>query len=62
MESTKWDTLSRRNAFIDVTREDCVEFVQAMLKKCWLQMLVEGNFYQSEAKTLFESAISILGG
>jgi len=62
MENTKWDSISRRAAFESVTKNDVLEFVQKLTTQGYLQMLVQGNFYQNEAKQFFKTAISTLKG
>ena len=60
MEKTKWDCLSRRDAFENVTLEDCVKFTKDLRQNCWLQMHIEGNFYQSEAEKLYKDTVETL--
>ena len=62
MEKTKWDCLSRRDAFENVTLEDCVKFTKDLRQNCWLQMHIEGNFYQSEAEKLYKDTVEALQG
>ena len=60
MEKTKWDCLSRRDEFENVTLEDCVKFTKDLRQNCWLQMHIEGNFYQSEAENLYKTTVDTL--
>ena len=62
MENTKWNIAERREAFKSVSRADFLEFTKKMRTNCWVQMSVEGNFYQAEAEKFFSTAIEILGG
>ena len=62
MEKTKWDCLSRRDEFENVTLEDCVKFTKDLRQNCWLQMHIEGNFYQSEAENLYKTTVETLQG
>lgn len=60
MENTRNDAFDRMGAFNQVTRDDMVAFVKELRQGSWCQMQVEGNFYEKEARSLFESALDKL--
>ena len=62
MENTRNDAFERMAAFNSVTLDDMIAFVKELRQGAWCQMQVEGNFYEREARSLFDSALTKLDG
>jgi len=60
MENTRNDAFERMAAFNSVTLDDMIAFVKELRQGAWCQMQVEGNFYEREARSLFDSALTKL--
>jgi len=62
LENNRWPLLERREAFETVTHSNLVEFVKELRQNSYVQMHVQGNYYQTEVKEIFHKALEQLNG
>ena len=62
LEDSKWPLLAKRRAFETVTREELVKFAKDLRQNCYVQMHIQGNFYQTEAVEIFNNSLKKLNG
>jgi len=60
LEDSKWPLLAKRRAFETVTREELVKFAKDLRQNCYVQMHIQGNFYQTEAVEIFNNSLKKL--
>ena len=60
LRKIKIPTIEKRKAMESVTKQQFTDFLADFARNCWVQGLIQGNFYEKEAHEMFQGVLQTL--